>query len=58
MKQEGVCNTPMYPYIHIDPFNFAVRSEGIELFNYNNGRDAIPDKYFFGEGDAKDAVIE
>lgn len=57
MKQAGVCATPMYPYIHIDPFNFAIRSEGIELYNNNNGRDAIPDQYFFGEGDAKDAVI-
>lgn len=58
MKQQGVCATPMYTYIHIDPFNFAIRSEGIELFNYNNGRDGIPDQYFFGEGDAKAAVVD
>lgn len=57
MKQQGVCDKPMYTYIHIDPFNFAVRSEGIELFNNNNGRDAVPDKFFFDEGDAKDAVV-
>ena len=57
LKEQQGKTGMFFLYQHVDPMNFAIAAEGIQLFNNNNGRDGVPDKLLFDEGEAKDVIM-
>lgn len=56
LKAEGVEN-PIWIYIHQDWVNFGLTSEGLNYFNEDNGRAAVPTKALFDDPEVKEAVV-
>lgn len=42
---------------HIDWLNYALTAQGVEYFDNSNGRDGVPTKCLFDEGDCYNAVL-
>ena len=58
MKEQLGKGGMLFMYQHVDPMNFAIAAEGVQLFNNDNGRSGVPDKVLFAEeGEAKDSMM-
>ena len=58
LKEEKGIGGTYFCYQHVDPMNFAIAAEGVQLFNYDNGRSGVPDKVLFAEeGEAKESML-
>ncbi len=57
LKEQTGKGEMFFWYRHVDPMNYAIAAEGVQLFNNNNGRDGVPDKFLFDEGEAKDVLM-